>query len=255
MWAPVTLLLAVVLSTYSPSATTAFHTRWVPHARHIAAPSAAQLAWMDLELGGNICFGIGAPGAPWYSPLDHNCCCNLTAPPASAFNSTPNLRQWVSALRAMGAKYSVLPASGGCGYALWPSRARFPDGTRYNYSVWKSPRLGTSDIMRDYVLEMRAGGIGTGVYFQLYYDYWAGFLHGKMQPNGPGAPKLTAQQYFDLAIKQLEEVWGDYGNHTELWYAVHRYTLLQSACACSFCGTLCLFNDQWWFCCTPCIFW
>ena len=73
--------------------------------------------------------------------------------------------------------------------------------------------------MRDYVSAMRAGGIGTGVYFQLFYDYWGGYLHGKQQPNGVGAPKLTAAEYFDVAIQQLEEVWGPaYGNHTELWF-------------------------------------
>ena len=50
--------------------------------------------------------------------------------PNPRFNSTPDFGQWVAALRAMGAKYSVLPASGGCGYALWPSDATFPDGGR-----------------------------------------------------------------------------------------------------------------------------
>ena len=80
-------------------------------------------------------------------------------------------------------------------------------------------RLLPTDIMRDYVDTMRAGGIGTGVYFQLFYDYWGGYLHGKQEPNGPGAPKLTAEQYFDVATQQLAEVWGNYGNHTELWCA------------------------------------
>ena len=50
-------------------------------------------------------------------------------------------------------------------------------------------------------------------------DYWGGFLHGKMSPNGLGAPKLSATEFFDVAIQQLEEVWGPkYGDHTELWF-------------------------------------
>jgi hypothetical protein len=57
--------------------------------------------------------------------------------------------------------------------------ARFPDGGRYNYSVRESPLLGSKDIMADYIEAMRAAGIGTGVYFQLFYDYWGGYLHGK----------------------------------------------------------------------------
>ena len=217
MRAPLNLFILLLTATGHRQVGGRMHSRRVPHMA-VAAPSPAQLAWMDLEVGGNICYGIGTPGAPWYSK-DHNCCCNLTAPPASQFNSTPDFAQWVSALTAMGARYSVLPASGGCGYALWPSEAKFPDGSRYNYSVWKSPLLKSTDVMRDYVSAMRAGGIGTGVYFQLFYDYWGGYLHGKQQPNGVGAPKLTAAEYFDVAIQQLEEVWGPaYGNHTELWF-------------------------------------
>ena len=106
----------------------------------------------------------------------------------------------------------------------------------------QSPLLGTKDIMRTYVDAMRAADIGTGVYFQLEYDYWGGFLHGKMSPNGPGAPKLTgkttsnqeiydrtacpemdcgvipAEQYFNVTTQMLAEIWGEYGDHTELWF-------------------------------------
>jgi hypothetical protein len=37
------------------------HPNWTPQAVPPAAPSAAQLAWMDLEVGVNICYGIGTP--------------------------------------------------------------------------------------------------------------------------------------------------------------------------------------------------
>lgn len=171
----------------------------------VAAPTAAQLAWMDMEVGAMINYGIGMPNAPW-APPNTTCYGNLTAPPASLFNSTPDFAQWVSAFESLGAKYSVIAACGGCGYALWPSKATFPDGNAYNYSVAQSPLLGTKDIMRSYVDAMRAANIGTGVYFQLEYDYWGGFLHGKMSPNGPGAPKLTAEQFFNTTTQMLAEI-------------------------------------------------
>jgi len=196
------------------------HVHRVAHPRFdVAKPSAAQLVWLDLEVGGNFNYGIGLPNAPW-APNVSNCYGGLPAPPAARFNSTPDFAQWTSALQDMGARYSVLSASGGCGYALWPSRARFPDGVAYNYSVAQSPLLTSKDILKDYVEHMRAAGIGTGVYFQLVYDYWGGFLHGKMAPNGPTAPKLSAEQYFGVVIEQLGEIWNasDYGNHTELWF-------------------------------------
>jgi hypothetical protein len=150
-----------------------FLTHRVPHPSMgpTARPTAAQLAWMELELGAMINYGIGMPNAPW-APPNTTCFGNFSAPPAALFNSTPDFAQWTRAFEALGAKYSVIAASGGCGYALWPSRARFPDGTAYNYSTAQSPLLGTSDIMRSYVDAMQGAGIGTGVYFQLEYDYW-----------------------------------------------------------------------------------
>jgi alpha-L-fucosidase len=192
----------------------------VPHPTiGIAQPSAAQLRWMDLELGAMISYGIGMPNAPWVPP-NTTCFGNFSAPPAGLFNCTPNFAQWTRAFQALGAKYSVIAASGGCGYALWPSQAKFPDGTTYNYSTAQSPLLGMPDIMRAYVDAMTASNIGTGVYFQLEYDYWGGFLHGSMSPNGPGAPKLSAEEYFNVTTQMLAEVWDPdrYGNHTELWF-------------------------------------
>eukprot|EP00658_Telonema_sp_P-2_P017176 TRINITY_DN16644_c0_g1_i5.p1 TRINITY_DN16644_c0_g1~~TRINITY_DN16644_c0_g1_i5.p1 ORF type:complete len:283 (-),score=61.68 TRINITY_DN16644_c0_g1_i5:801-1649(-) len=92
------------------------------------------------------------------------------------------------------------------------------DGTGFNYSVSDSPMLGSDDLMRDYTDTMRAAGIGTGVYFQLFYDYWLGYLHGSIQPNGPTAPKLTADQFFNVSLQMLQELWGNYGPMSELWF-------------------------------------
>ena len=41
-----------------------------------------------------------------------------------------------------------------------------------------------------------------------------------MSPNGPGAPKLSAEEYFNVTTQMLAEVWDParYGNHTELWF-------------------------------------
>ena len=55
------------------------HTLGVPRGA-VAVPSAAQLAWMELEVGANICYGIGIPNGPW-SPANCSCYGNLTAPP------------------------------------------------------------------------------------------------------------------------------------------------------------------------------
>lgn len=210
---PVLNVVLLVLS--AGTAQGLFTTHRIPHVPpSTAKPSAAQLRWMELELGAMINYGIGMPNAPW-APPNTTCFGNFTAPPAALFNSTPDLPQWTRAFQALGARYSVIAASGGCGYALWPSQAKFPDGTSYNYTTAQSPLLGVPDVMRAYVDAMTTANIGTGVYFQLEYDYWGGFLHGKMSPNGPGAPKLSAEQYFNVTTQMLAEVWDPsrYGNH------------------------------------------
>ena len=93
------------------------HVQRVAHPRFdVAKPSAAQLAWLDMEVGGMFNYGIGMPNAPWAPPPNvSNCFGGLPAPPAARFNSTPDFAQWTSALNSMGARYSVLSASGGCG--------------------------------------------------------------------------------------------------------------------------------------------
>ena len=105
---------AAVLASSDNTGAMMMHSRRVPHATVLpppssirggdsspttttatvaARPSAAQLAWLELEVGGNICYGIGEPGAPWWNSSKNNCYGNLTAPPAAKFNSTPDFTQ------------------------------------------------------------------------------------------------------------------------------------------------------------------
>eukprot|EP00755_Sulcionema_specki_P028936 Sspe_Gene.91007::Locus_62490_Transcript_1_2_Confidence_0.667_Length_1554::g.91007::m.91007 len=210
-----TALVLVLLSTvYHVSSTP---TVAVPHhVRSTRVPTASQQEWMDLEVGGIINYGIGMPGAPWV-PNGTVCCCGKTAPPARYFNSRANMTSWVETLQLMGAGYSVFTASGGCGFLMWNTSTRLPDGTMYNYTVRES-QLAGHDVLREYMEAMRGGGVRPGLYFQLAYDYWLGWQHGKMAPNGEGAPKLTPSQFFAVSQSLLGEVWGGYGDYTELWF-------------------------------------
>ena len=65
------------------------------------------------------------------------------SPDAAAFDPAAlDTDQWAASFAAMGAREAVLVAKHGCGFALWPSNAPEPDGSRYNYSVASTPWMG-----------------------------------------------------------------------------------------------------------------
>ena len=183
----------------------------------VKIPTREQIDWLDLELGGMFNYGIGMPDAPWV-PQGDDCCCGKQAPPAMGFNSTANMSNWMEGLTSMGARYSVFTASGGCGYFLWDTKLKFPDGTPFNYTLSKSPNINSRDILADYVRMSNENNIATGIYYQFAYNYWMGWQHGVMAPHGNNTPQLTPQQYFNLVEQAMDELWGSYGSWAEIWF-------------------------------------
>ena len=107
-------------------------------------PTAAQLRWMEDEIGAIGHFnmgtfeacGIGADGSVAES--------GISLPLASTFAPTDvEPEQWINALVSAGVKRAVLVVSHGCGFNTFPSRTNLTlaDGRHfvYNYSVAHSP--------------------------------------------------------------------------------------------------------------------
>jgi len=63
---------------------------------------------------------------------------------------------------ALGVKESVLTAKHGCGFCIWPTKAKLPDGSPYGYNTPPA-----NDVVGPYVASMKKAGIGHGFYYSL----------------------------------------------------------------------------------------
>ena len=123
----------------------------------LPTPNAAQMAFMDLELGMFIHFGMntftgeGTGGKGTCSP--------------ELFNPTAlDCDNWMEVAVAMGARFAVLTTRHEEGFCLWPT-----DST--DYSVKHSPyKNGRGDVVREFVDACRRHGIKPCLYHPSYMD-------------------------------------------------------------------------------------
>jgi hypothetical protein len=164
----------------------------------LATPTAAQLRWMEMEIGALVHFNMATTGG-----------CSKNA---AAFNPTKlDTDQWAEAFTAFGAREAVLVAKHGCGFATWPSNATMPDGSRYNYSVTSSAwREGKGDVVASFKASCLRVGLGIGYYYSLGANSYTKGLH------------LTSAQLEAIELQQMQELWsGEYGNSgnlSEIWF-------------------------------------
>lgn len=127
----------------------------------IALPTREQLDFQDKEIGMLIHFNIAT-----YLNIDG---CNdvpSLVPDQSIFDPTLlNTDQWMDTVTALGAKYATLVAKHNCGFALWPSRARFETRSgqdiEYNYTIAQSSVAG-ENVVEMFVRSAERYGVGHG---------------------------------------------------------------------------------------------
>lgn len=174
--------------------------------RQLARPTAAQLAFEDMELGAFIHYSIDT-----YGSLNASL-------PASAFNPTGlDTEQWVLAAKAMGARYVVLTARHEQGFCLWPTATT-------DYSVKNSPyQNGEGDIVREFVDACRKHGLKPGLYTPPWIDdhfdqHTLGLAAGK--GNGE-IDKYDKPEHFAKVrakeLRQQEELLTRYGPLVFYW--------------------------------------
>ena len=65
-------------------------------------------------------------------------------------------------------------------------------------------------------------GISVGFYYSMTNNFYMKVAHLKANPDAPTLPGqvagLTQQDYEDIAIAQLTELWSNYGELSELWF-------------------------------------
>ena len=75
-------------------------------------------------------FKVAGPRGGRPGPFQHDDLC----PDTTTFDPAAlDTYQWAASFAAMVAREAVLVAKHSCGFALWPSNATEPDGSRYNY--------------------------------------------------------------------------------------------------------------------------
>lgn len=167
-----------------------------------ALPTASHLEWADAEIGVIIHYDINvfAPETFRYNDA-------ATLPDLKIFNpSRLNTDQWLEAARAAGAKYAVLVTKHGTGFTLWPSKAN-------GYHVGNTPwRNGKGDIVADFIRSCQKYNIKPGFYYNTNFNTY----YGAGYKPFPTAEKQ--QEYNEMVLQQLTELWTQYGKLLEIWF-------------------------------------
>jgi alpha-L-fucosidase len=174
--------------------------------QQLPRPSAAQLAWQQMELGMFFHLDMFTFKPGWFFRKNPD----AGVPPAEVFNPTKlDTDQWIAAAQALGAKYAVLTAKHCSGFCLWPTEA-------YPYSVKQSPwRGGEGDIVGDFVASCRRAGIVPGIYCSFPANWYLRVDDpGRVLSGDPEEQARYAAIYGQL----LRELWSWYGELGEVWF-------------------------------------
>ena len=140
--------------------------------------------------------------------------CN-SSNPASFAPTNLNVSNWVVSMKAIGATHGVLTAKHGCGFLLWPPTTTLPDGSPYTYHVPSN-----MNVLEIFSTTMAAAGLGSGFYYSLTNNFYMNTLGHSTRPPStllPGQANVTQQQYEDISISLMTELWSKFGTMEEIW--------------------------------------
>ena len=122
-------------------------------------------------------------------------------------------------MKNLGAKHGVLTAKHGCGFLLWPTRVRLPDGSPYGYDV--SNTIYKRNVIKEFSKEMSDAGLGHGFYYSLTTNFYLNvkqhYVNGSKHVL-PGQQNITQAQFESIATEHLRELWSQFGQLTEIWF-------------------------------------
>lgn len=187
-----------------------------------AQPTPAQLAWLEQsDIGFLIHYNMAS-----YLPVEYDGCNRNSSlvPDIHLFDpALLNTDNWVQTFVDVGAKYAMLVVKHNCGFTTWPTQVQFQLTTKetvhYNYSIAYSPKSGT-DLLGNFVASCRRAGIRTGLYYSVVWNNWLNVQDSRVQPGplSPGQLPIDQQTYESIVLKQLEELWMNYGQQLEIWF-------------------------------------
>eukprot|EP01121_Diplochlamys_sp_Union-15-3_P020175 TRINITY_DN77_c0_g1_i2.p1 TRINITY_DN77_c0_g1~~TRINITY_DN77_c0_g1_i2.p1 ORF type:complete len:443 (+),score=77.55 TRINITY_DN77_c0_g1_i2:138-1331(+) len=147
-------------------------------------------------------------------------CTRTEVPDPKIFNPTElNTDQWLESIVAFGAKYAVLVAKHNCGFCTWPTKVKFPEfGFSYDYSVNSSAYRG--DIVSQFVASCKKYGVKPGFYYSVVTNSYLNVENGKVFGGKlvPGQVNVTQEQYDEIVLAQITELWTNNGPLLEIWF-------------------------------------
>jgi alpha-L-fucosidase len=152
-------------------------------------PSAAQLAWHEMETNAFVHFTVNTfTGREWGNGDESE----------SVFNPTQlDVSQWAATLKETGFKTLILTCKHHDGFCLWPSKYTA-------HSIKNSPyKNGKGDIVKETSDACKKYGINFGVY---------------LSPWDRNNASYGKPAYIDYYRKQLKELFTNYGPITEMWF-------------------------------------
>lgn len=165
-------------------------------------PTIEQVEWADCEIGVIIHLDL-----PTFRPT-YDFRQNFGNPiPVSEFDPKElDTDQWVGAAKALGAKYAVLVAKHCTGFSLWPTQA-------HDYHVGNSPY--GNDIVAAFLDSCKKYDVRPGIYCSVSCNqYFCVDNPGKVIDGDP----VKQQAYNQMVLKQLTELWTNYGKLFEIWF-------------------------------------
>eukprot|EP00948_MAST-09A_sp_MAST-9A-sp1_P002232 g2232.t1 len=182
----------------------------------IPKPTDDILSYQYMEMGGMVTFNMATTAGT-------QGCSGNSVPDLSSFNDhvpldNINTDQWCEAIASFGGKYTILVAKHLCGFTLWDGRVKTKGENEtfvYNYSV----PVGT-DIVRSFAKSCAPYGIKLGIYYSVNVNVYLNVVGGKVQNTtlGKNQVKITQEQYNDIVIQHLSQLWGNYGDLAEIWF-------------------------------------
>ncbi len=162
---------------------------------YIAKPTARHLEWQEQELGILIHYVL-------YQYSGERDSRGMLLPSAFAPKGW-DTDQWMRSAASMGARYAVLVAKHGDGFALWNTSVN-------DYSSVHSAVPG--DVVADFIASCKKYGLKPGLYYSVDVNEYYGIEH---------ETDIRSQQYKDYvkcAEAQCEELWSRYGELFEIWF-------------------------------------
>ena len=188
-------------------------------------PTPDVLAWTKREIGAFFSFNMISE-MPAQSNTQYFCIgvggsANHFIYPKQFNPSLLNMDQWLEVAVSFGAKYAVLTAQHCSGFSMWPTDINDSTGFNYTYSIQYSPFMnGKGDIVKDFIASCKKYNVAPGIYYSLNENYYLNVAKGVVRNVSvvDGQVKVSQDLYNKIALAQMRELWGNYGELSELWF-------------------------------------